>query len=162
MTGPPRSPRQPALTARAVSVWHELKAGLVGLLRDLFGLDGPTWRALVMATGLGAILIGTSLVIAAGDPTAVCLNLALLLAGAATGWLLGLLAWGEADPAAPPSPLVKGAALFCAGLLVGRLDRLLSVLLAPEVFFRPQTLFRVCTFLTVAMLTAARARSRDR
>ena len=104
-----------------------------------YKIIGSTAAALV----LGITLFGLSFFVGQGTEVR-ALNLAVLVLGAATGWLVGVLVspYNVREAQAFPKYAATVSA-FASGYLVSKLDRVLEEILKPESLFSPIMGFRV-------------------
>lgn len=108
----------------------------------------------VSAAALGIGLLALCFLVGQG-PEVRALNIAVVLFGASTGWLVGILLSPYDPKEASTFPRYAAAAsAFASGYLVSKLDRVLEELLKPEFLFSPVPAFRLLAGLS-AFATAA-------
>jgi hypothetical protein len=83
------------------------------------------------------------------------LNLAILVLGTLVGWVIGILSAPYTKKEEGQFALYgKAVSVFFSGYLLGKIDRLTTTLLSPEVLLRPVPAFRVVAFIASALLAA--------
>lgn len=111
----------------------------------------------VSAAALGMGLVTLCFRVGQGSEVR-ALNIAVVVFGASTGWLAGILLspYDPRESRAFPR-YAAAASAFASGYLVSKLDRVLEELLKPEFLFSPVPAFRLLAglsgFATAAIIT---------
>ena len=111
----------------------------------------------VSAAALGVGLVALCFLVGQGSEVR-ALNIAVVVFGASTGWLAGILLSPYDPREARAFPRYAAAAsAFASGYLVSKLDRVLEELLEPGFLFSPVPAFRLLAglsgFATAAFIT---------
>jgi len=87
-------------------------------------------------------------------------NLALLVLGLIIGWIIGTLAAPYTKKEEGQfAAYAKAVSVFVSGYLLGKIDRLATEVLSPEVLMRPMAAFRLIAFVAAVLLAALVTRS---
>jgi hypothetical protein len=106
-----------------------------------------------MAGVFGAGLVALCFFIGQGTDVR-ALNIAVLILGGSTGWLVGIIVSPYDPKEKKDFPRYAAAATaFASGYLVSKADRVLEVLLRPEFLFSPVTGFRLLAGLSGFAIT---------
>jgi hypothetical protein len=83
------------------------------------------------------------------------LSLALLVLGLTIGWVLGILSAPYTKKEETQFAVyAKAASVFVSGYLLGKVDRLATHILSPEVLLKPMAAFRAVAFVAAVLLAA--------
>lgn len=103
-----------------------------------------------------AVLLGLAILILSffvGAPAAAPLNVAVIVLGAALGWLLGLLISPYSKREKDSFAIYTSAfGVFASGYLVGKADKVLGTILDPEFLLDTVHGFRTLAFVTALIL----------
>ena len=83
------------------------------------------------------------------------LSLALLVLGLTIGWILGVLSAPYTKKEETQfAAYAKAVSVFISGYLLGKIDRLATDILSPEILLKPLAAFRAVAFVAAVLLAA--------
>jgi hypothetical protein len=113
------------------------------LRRRICGMNYKIIGSTVAAIGLGATLVALAFVVGDGSETH-AVNLAVLVMGLSSGWLVGVLVSPYDRKEAGTFPKYAGmVSVFASGYLISKIDRVLEAVLDPHALLAPVAGFRV-------------------
>ncbi len=111
------------------------------------------WGSSIIASLLGIGLLIVALLIGESASQRY-LNLALLILGATTGWLVGtVVSPYTQEEEAKFSAYTKAITVFASGYAVAKIDKAIEVVFAPDFLFQPLVGFRVIAFTSSCILS---------
>jgi D-alanyl-lipoteichoic acid acyltransferase DltB (MBOAT superfamily) len=115
-----------------------------------YKIIGSTLSAMVL---FGILLWCANSSAVSPDEIEFVLHISVMVAGAAIGWIIGILAspYGEKEKE-QFSTIVKGVTVFFSGYALAKVDPIITALLKPEAILQPVVAFRAIAFLTSFLL----------